>query len=421
MIDPKIHGCRSAHLRTMLLAALLWLGGTAPIPIRWARLMRESARSAELNRIDRDAEAGGYYEGLIAGGGDDRQGHTELSMRLTGRPATWARFDHAGVARVAPKEFLLFELLRNLKRTFFGRPFTTNNFGMRDRNYSVEKPEGTIRIALLGASIDMGWGVGTNETYENQLEDWLNKYAVRRGLKRRFEVLNFAVAAYGPAQRYDVYRNKVKAFHPDLVVYAATLLDPRLQQIHLRGLLRGRLDPKYDFLKSAIARAALDDEDVAIDLDGDLKHKDRLNNKLDPLMWDVEKDALAALVDDTRSTGIAAALLIIPRVGKIDSPENRAAGVDRLKSIARDLGLPVVDASGAFDRIDSSRIEIAPMDDHPNALGHKAIYKAIARVIATDPAIRRVVLGDDSTSEEKNSTPAVDPGESNQAHPNPTP
>ncbi len=419
MIDPKIHGGRAAHLRTMILASLLWLCGAAPMPIRWARLLRESARSAELNRADREADAGGYYEDLISGGGDDQQGRTELSMRLTGRLATWARFDHAGVARVAPKEFLLFELMRNLKRTFFGRPFTTNSFGMRDREYSREKPAGTIRIALLGASIDMGWGVGTNETYENQLEDWLNKYAARRGLKRRFEVLNFAVAAYGPAQRYDVYRNKVVAFQPDLVVYAATLLDPKLQQIHLRGLLRGRVDPKYDFLKSAIARAALDDEDTAIDLDGDLKHKDRLNNKLDPLMWDLEKGALAALADDSRSAGIAAALLIVPRVGKIDAPENRASGVDRLRSIAHDLDLPLIDATGAFDRIDPARIEIAPMDDHPNALGHKAIYKVIARAFATDPAIRGVVFGDDSPSEEKNSPLAGDTGEANPAHPAP--
>ena len=125
---------------------------------------------------------------------------------------------------------------------------------MRDRDYTVAKPAGTFRIALLGSSIDMGWGVGDDETYENLLEDWLNDHARRRGIDRRFEVLNFAVAAYGPLQRYALLGRKAEAFAPDLVLYSSTTLDARLLEIHLTGLLMREVDPTYAFLKRAIAR-----------------------------------------------------------------------------------------------------------------------------------------------------------------------
>ena len=55
---------------------------------------------------------------------------------------------------------------------------------------------------------------------------------------RRFEVLNFAVAAYSPMQRLETLKRKVLAFHPDLVIYSATTLDVRLMEIHLCDMLR---------------------------------------------------------------------------------------------------------------------------------------------------------------------------------------
>ena len=98
--------------------------------------------------------------------------------------------------------------------------------------------------------MDMGWGVRYQETYINKLEQWLDRHA---GLQhsqppRRFEVLNFAVAAYSPMQRLEVLRRKVMAFEPDLVIYSATTLDLRLMEIHLCDMLRKNVDLKYDFI-----------------------------------------------------------------------------------------------------------------------------------------------------------------------------
>ncbi len=161
---------------------VLLLTAMIPIPVGWAqaRSVFDSLRSAELNRADRDATAGGYYEGIIGVGDDPESGGGVLARHLMGKPVEWARFQAADVCNPLPDgDFLQFELKPNVNKTLFGHLFTTNSHGMRDRDYPVEKPEGVFRVAVLGSSMDMGWGIGTEETYVNLLEDWLNERAAR--------------------------------------------------------------------------------------------------------------------------------------------------------------------------------------------------------------------------------------------------
>ena len=121
-----------------------------------------------------------------------------------------------------------------------------------------EKPEGTFRIAVLGASMDMGWGVRYQDTYVNRLArlaERRRRAPGRRAGRGGYEVLNFAVAAYSPLQRLETLRRKVLAFQPDLVIYSATTLDIRLMEIHLCDMLRKRVDLQYDFVREAVAAA----------------------------------------------------------------------------------------------------------------------------------------------------------------------
>ena len=158
----------------------------------------------------------GYYEGLIGGNEGSR---SDPALKLTGKPTGWVSFREADVVHYLEDDFLQFELKPLLSRNLFGQPFLTNAFGMHDDPISLEKPNGTMRIAVLGSSMDMGWGVRYQETYINKLEQWLDRHAACELISppRQFEVLNFAVAAYSPMQRLEVLRRKVMAFDPDLV------------------------------------------------------------------------------------------------------------------------------------------------------------------------------------------------------------
>lgn len=361
--------------------------GSLALPAGWARSALESVSSPELNRGDRETSAAGYYEGIIGVGDVTPGGRADISIRLLGKPTDWVRDEAASVMSPLPDgDFLQFEPRPNVDRTLFGRPFTTNRHGMRDRDYTVEKPRGTFRVAVLGSSIDMGWGVATEEAYVSLLADWLNAHAALRGVERRYEVLNFAVAAYSPLQRVEAYRRKARAFRPDLVLYSATTLDRRLTQIHLCDVFRVRatVPESYDFVRQTLVEAGLTDEDLRTDGQDRLIHKDEIKRKLDPLFWALYDRTVAALAADCRSDGVPLAVMIVPRVGKADAPAARADPVARLFGIAAHNAVPVLDLSATFDDHDPSRFAIAAWDDHPNAPGHRRLFLALTRAIVQD-------------------------------------
>jgi hypothetical protein len=381
---------------------LLLVVALVPWPEDWVKVrsMIDSARSPELSRTDRDGP-GGYYEGLLAGAEGSESARGESSLRLIGKPSGWVRFQEADVVHYLEEDFLQFELKPSVQRSLFGQEFLTNAHGMHDDPVALEKPAGTFRIAVLGSSMDMGWGVKSSDTYINQLEDWLETHASRRGLspERGFEVLNFAVAAYSPMQRLDALRRKVLAFHPDLVIYSATTLDTRLMEIHLCEMLRKGVDLKYDFVRQAAALAAIDDDDVRVDAERRLVNKDRLKCKLRPFYWWLYDLTLGAIAAECRAAKVPLLVMVIPRVGKADAPSVRAEPVARLKAIAAHQGLTVLDLSDCFDQFDSATLEIAAWDDHPNATGHRRLFLALARALVKDPKLYQMLFAPASRAE----------------------
>ena len=84
-----------------------------------------------------------------------------------------------------------------------------NSHGMRDREYALEKPPGSRRIAVVGDSYVFGaGGVEHHELFTELLENQL----------AHTEVLNFGVPGYSPDQEYLALGASVLRFHPDLVV-----------------------------------------------------------------------------------------------------------------------------------------------------------------------------------------------------------
>lgn len=371
---------------------LLLVAGVAPLPSGMARAWRKSARSPQPSRVERDARAASYYEGLINVGDGSR---SELALRLLGKPSGWLDFHQVDATRYLGDDLLQFELLPGIHREVLGKPFRTNRLGMRDREYAARKPAGVVRVALLGASMDMGWGVGDGETYENRVEDWLNAYSERMGLGRRFEVLNYSMAAYSPLHRLETFRRKAAGHGPDLVLYAGTLLDPRLLELHLCGLLQARIAASgYPFLGRMLGEAGVGPGDVEVDSAGSLRDKAGLKAKLRPMLWPMIGAIIGRLAEECRSRDVPLACVIVPRAGDSDQPGERGPDVARYAAIARDQGAALIDLSATFDGEDPAEVEIAAWDDHPNARGHKLLFQALAAALAEDPGLRRVMFGD---------------------------
>jgi hypothetical protein len=376
--------CAMAARVALLHPLLLLVAALIAWPPDWdgVRAIVKCARSPEPGPTEHEAGAVNYYVELI-------EGSSGSGTRGAVPPAGWVGFREAKVIRYLDDDFLLFELKPEIHRMLCGQPFETNAYGMHDDEVTLEKPEGTFRIAVLGASMDMGWGVSYRDTYVNRLQEWLNADAHARGPggPRRYEVLNFAVAAYSPLQRLEALRRKLLAFQPDLVVYSATTLDVRLMEIHLCDLLRQRIDLKYDFVREAVDRAGLSRDDVRVDRDGDLVYKQRVKRKLKACYWGLYDRTLGSIAAECRAAGVPLAMVIIPRVGSEDAPELRAAPVARLKALAAHHAIAAFDLSNAFDHDDPATLEVATWDDHPNATGHARLFEAMSRAFAADPTL----------------------------------
>ena len=76
---------RACFVQTLAVLVL----GLAAVPEGWARARSalESLHSTELNRADRDASAGGYYEGLIGVTDGLGAGRGALTHRIASRSA----------------------------------------------------------------------------------------------------------------------------------------------------------------------------------------------------------------------------------------------------------------------------------------------------------------------------------------------
>ena len=96
---------------------------------------------------------------------------------------------------------------------------TMNRWGMRDHDYEKEKPAGTYRILLLGSSHDVGIGVKDDETYENLLEERLNRQPPGSH-GRSYEVLNLSVGGFGVFRKLVRLEREGFQFDPDAVIFS---------------------------------------------------------------------------------------------------------------------------------------------------------------------------------------------------------
>jgi hypothetical protein len=87
-----------------------------------------------------------------------------------------------------------------------------NAAGMRDVEWAERKPDGVLRIAVLGDSFMEGYSVNLEDSFHRRLE------AVLRGAGYRVEVLNFGVGGYGTLQEYLVFRDSASRYSPGVVL-----------------------------------------------------------------------------------------------------------------------------------------------------------------------------------------------------------
>lgn len=93
-----------------------------------------------------------------------------------------------------------------------------NSVGFRDHEHAIQKPSGTLRIAVLGDSYTEALQVPIEQTYWSIVGQELQGCQALAG--RQAEVINFGVSGYGTTQELLTLRHKVWSYSPDIVILA---------------------------------------------------------------------------------------------------------------------------------------------------------------------------------------------------------
>lgn len=91
-----------------------------------------------------------------------------------------------------------------------------NDQGLRDRQHPYAKPEGVLRIVLLGDSLAYGWGVDNGLAFADLVE---------RDLGPGVEVINLGVPGYSTDQELWMLQREGQRYAPDLVLECFILND----------------------------------------------------------------------------------------------------------------------------------------------------------------------------------------------------
>ena len=119
-----------------------------------------------------------------------------------------------GLYRQSNNPELIFELKPNLNTYYKLVEFKTNSAGLRDKEYSIAKPEDVFRIAVIGDSFVVADGVKIEDTFHSLLEERLNM----EGGDITYQFINFGVSAYDLRQYFEVMKQKAKEYDPDLIL-----------------------------------------------------------------------------------------------------------------------------------------------------------------------------------------------------------
>lgn len=362
----------SPFYRDLLLhAAPLLVAYAATHPVVQARLLNTSSPKItdviSFARVltEKDEARGqgrGYYESLTSA---DQGGSQFYETVNPGRGPRYAQptRDVPGVH--------FGELIPNHTFEHHGWRFATNRWGMRDRDYEQARPPGTLRLALLGSSHVMGYGLPEPEMFEPAIERRLNSEHRDHG---RFEVLNFSIGGLSPIGQLWRLQDRVVQFQPDIIILVGHLNDFEWTNRDVARIVRKRLPLPSGFPMHVLTETRVESgtpEPFAIE---------RLRRAEETILLFCYRE-IARL---SRASDALPVYVLLPLPTEIPLNARETA---RLLSLARDAGFVVLDLSKVYSGHDPKQLIQNDEGRHLNKEGSALIAAELYRQLTEEPAI----------------------------------
>ena len=367
---------KTAGIYTVAIGAVYLIGNEtvySKFPVAAANAV-QAFHNVRLNARDRAQLERGYYENLI----DVNHHGNELLNVFTDKPDNWG-WNYLTLEHTHKTDDLRDrELNPNVEMVFKGAKMTSNRWGMRDKEYDLEKPaEQTLRIAMIGASYTFGPGVKNEQTFEAIFEDRLNAQADGR----RYEVLNFSFPGRSAVNQVQEIGIDVLQFKPDIVMYIEHRgADRRITRTFATLVNRGVGKLPYEYLRSVAERANVR-EGMPMGM---------IRNRLAPFSDEILRWSYKQIAASCREHGVRPVWVYLPVTDerlKKDDPEYLAK-----MNMAKSAGFSTMTLDGVYGNHPQKEIALAAWDEHPNVLGHQLIADRLYTVF-THSGEDRLVSG----------------------------
>ena len=259
----------------------------------------------------------------------------------------------------------------NTDARLMGVDVATNSAKLRDREFPLEKPPGSIRILMLGDSITLGWGIEAVDSVAKQLESEFRS----RFPERKIDVINAGVGNYNTAMEVSWFLSKGVAYEPDMVVLNYFVNDAELTPTRRGGVLR-ESSAAYVFLASrfdAVQRRYGG---------GDWLNYYRALYASDAPGWAATQARIRELARVCQERNIKLAIASYPELHEL-TPYPLATVNDALAVLAQDLGVLFVDLLPSVAGEIPRALWVTPDDAHPNAVANRKYTKLLADEIAS--------------------------------------
>lgn len=250
-------------------------------------------------------------------------------------------------------------------------PITTNSYGLRDKEYAANRPPGVWRIAVLGPSNVMGWGIADGATFEALLEDRLNREPIGTGFGR-FELLNFGVPGYQPPQQMVNFERALR-LESNVIMYVATGNELRRSALYLAEAVRKQLPIPYPALQAIVDKTGVT---AGMDETETLK-------RLLPVSDQILRVAYQSIAERGRQHGMRMVWDFLPQVRAGTWQEETTDAI----RLAQAAGFTTINLDDIYDGHLVGTVRLAEWDDHPNTLAHRLIadrlFKELGKVSDT--------------------------------------
>jgi hypothetical protein len=244
-------------------------------------------------------------------------------------------------------------------------PVRTEEHGFRGPKIAEQAAPGVARIAFVGDSTTMGWGVAEQDTFAHLVIEKLAKQG------RKVDGFNEGVGNWNPTQELTNFKDTGLKMKPDIVVFTYFINDgepmpsyPKLNWLDLHSeawiVLNYRLDavirefgPRPDW--KAYYRNLYGDDQPG---------------------WQATQKAIMGFGEIAKTTGTRIIVFHLPELHEL-KPYPFQDITDKVHKAVDAAGLPFVDLLPTVENLDASTLWVTVPDPHPNGKADAAFAEGM--------------------------------------------